>query len=316
LASDTDFVDPRDLGPAPPVECPVAVDASRGVGYYYHCADWNARRDVSEIRGAKLAEGTSESVFRLGLNKWALWLCRYLPRTNAVAALIATEMPRRADGGIVIQHQLGMFDVATGQSLLTPLPRDCFFPLAIDPDGEQVLFHGAEGFQIIEFSGKRRWKLGGRGLPSGRGGAFHPIEPGCLALGGGGLVLVRASGEFELIHQRGLNPVWSPCGSDLYYAESSSDLWRWDPGTKTRQRLLEVAGNPHTEVNRARPLALTPDGRYGALMLTRRIRRASLDQAAHPETKKVWAEWRAICILDFEANEVWRTAGEGPVTWG
>ncbi|MGE9295129.1 MAG: hypothetical protein ACQKBV_02425 [Puniceicoccales bacterium] len=315
VASDTDFANPRNLGPVAQVECPPATDGERGAAYYYHCAGWGAQRDVSEIRRGDLAAGGSEPVFQLGLNKWALWLCRYLPERHSIAALVATEMPRRNDGGVVIQHQLGLFDLENQRSLLTLLPRDCFYPLALDPASERVLFHGAEGYQVVDFSGKRLWKLGGRGLPDGRGGAFHPEKPDAIVLGGDGLMLVRQSGEFERIHERGLNPVWSPDGETLYYSESSSDLWRWDPKTRARECLLAVAGNRYAEVNRARPVVVSPDGLFAAVTLTRRIQRQSLDGAVGGEPKANWAEWRAVCILDLQNREVWQTPGAGPLNW-
>lgn len=311
--SDTDFAAPVDLGAVPPVECPVAVDPGRNRAYRYHCAHWGSRRDASELRRVGLDGSQDERLFALGLNKWALWLCAYWPEGDELLALIATEMPSKADGTIVIQHQLGRFDLARERSLLINLPRDCFYPVAIEPQAQRVLFHGAEGWQVVDFSGKRLLKLSPRGLPEGRGGAFRPGDPDTLALGGGSVTLVRKNGQFELLRNRGLNPVWAPDGQTLYFAESSSDLWQWRDGQA--ERLLAVAGNRYAEVNRARPVAVSPDGQCLAITLTRRIRRQPIEGAMARDDSPAWTEWSAIVVLDLAEKCVWQTTGGGPLRW-
>lgn len=312
--ADTDFADSVDLGAVSPVEIPVAIDAVRARAYRYHCAHWGARRDASELRSVGLDGQGDARLFALGLNKWALWLCEYVPGRDALAVLIATEMPTRPDGGVVIQHQLGLFELAEKRSLLVNLPRDCFYPLALHAGGERVLFHGAEGFQVVDFSGRRLFKLGPKGLPEGRGGCFHPDNPDQLALGGSGLMLIDRQGQYTLVRERGLNPVWSPGGDMLYFAESSSDLWRWSPGGQA-ERLLEIAGNRYAEVNRARPVQICPDGRFLAVALTRRIHRQPVAGAIAGDSSPSWTEWGAICILDLAEKTVWQAPGGGPLRW-
>ncbi|MEO0795327.1 MAG: hypothetical protein AAFX93_09205 [Verrucomicrobiota bacterium] len=314
-ASDTDFAAPLKLGPVGPLECPLAVNAARDCAYRYHCADWSDRRDTSEIRSVSLVDGKAETLFRLGLNKWAIWLCHYLPKRDYLVGLIATEMPRRADGSVVIQHQLGLFDLNKRRSLLVALPRDCFYPLDVNLQQEWVLFHGVEGFQVVDFKGRRLWRWGPKGLPEGRGGMFHPEHSELAALGGGGIVLIDRQGKLQPVHDRGLNPVWHPAGKQLYFAESSSDLWRWDSETTHTERLLAVAGNRYSEVNRARSPRLTKDGRYAAVTLTRRVRREALPESVGPNTGPSWVEWRAICIIDLVEQEVWQAPGGGLVAW-
>lgn len=311
--SDTDFAQPADLGPASSVECPMAVDPGRGRAYRYHCAQWGSRRDASELRRVNLDGSGDETLFRLGLNKWALWLCEYHAAADEVLALVATEMPSKADGTIVIQHQLGRFDLTNERSLLVNLPRDCFYPITVDLTARRALFHGAEGWQVVDFSGKRLWRLGPRGLPEGRGGAFRPGDPDELALGGGGLVLVRRNGQFESIRPCGLNPVWSPDGQTLYFAESSSDLWQWRNGQA--ERLLTIAGNRYAEVNRARPAVVSPDGQCLAMALTRRIRRQPIEGAIQSDGSPAWTEWSAIVVLDLAEKAVWQAPGAGPIRW-
>jgi len=313
LCSDTDFADPADLGPTSPIDCPVAVDAARSRAYRYHCAQWGSRRDVSELRTVGLDGANDDRLFGLGLNMWALWLCDYMPEPDALLALVATEMPTRADGTVVIQHQLGHFNLASRQMRLVNLPRDCFYPLALHRAAGRVLFHGAEGYQVIDLSGKRQWRLGARGLPEGRGGAFHPENPDLLALGGGGLMLVRRSGEFTQLRDRGVNPVWSPDGHQLYFAESSSDLWVTE--NEQTERLLAVAGNRYAEVNRSRPVEVSPDGQYLAIALTRRIRRQAVPGELAREESSAWTEWSSICVLDRVEKTVFQAPGGGPVRW-
>lgn len=314
LLSDTDFADPVDFGATSPIDCPTAYDPTRERIYRYHCAQWGDRRDASELRQVGVDGSGEDRLFALGLNKWALWLCEYVLELDSLAALVATEMPHKADGTVVIQHQLCLYNLAQGQSLLINLPRDCFYPLAIHSASQRLLFHGAEGYQVVNFAGKRLYRLGSRGLPEGRGGAFNPHNPEELALGGGGLMRVRRNGECVLLRDRGINPVWSPDGQRLFFAESSSDLWvRAADGQY--ERLLAVAGNRYSEVNRARPARLTSDGRYLALPLTRRIRRQGVEGAAPRDGSPAWVEWQAICILDFEEQVAWQAPGAGPILW-
>ncbi len=312
--SDTDFADPVSIGAASPVDCPVAYDPTREQLYRYHCAQWGDRRDASEFRRVSTVGGDDERLFGLGLNKWALWLCQYVSEIDSLAALIATEMPSKNDGTVVIQHQLGLYDLKQNRSLLVNLPRDCFYPLAMHCGSQQVLFHGAEGFQVVDFSGRRIMRLGLKGLPEGRGGCFNPLNPEEIVLGGGSLMLVRRKSEFIQLRERGLNPVWAPDGQQLYFAESSSDLWRRTADGQC-ERLLAVAGNRYAEVSRARPPRLTADGRYLALPLTRRIRRQPMEGAYGGDDSPAWVEWQAVCVLDLQAQEVWQAPGGGPVIW-
>ncbi len=313
-ASDTDFNNPGDLGPCSPIDCPVAYDPTRELIYRYHCAQWGDRRDASELRQIRADGSGDDRLFGLGLNKWALWLCRFLPDRDALAALVATEMPSKADGTVVIQHQLAWFDVAKKQSLLVNLPRDCFYPLDLHPGAKRVLFHGAEGYQVVDFSGRRLYRLGPKGLPEGRGGSFNPNNPDELVLGGGGIMLVRRDATFIRLRDRGVNPVWSPDGQDLFFAESSSDLWH-RAADGSIERLLSVAGNRYSEVNRARPVQITRDGRYLALAITRRVRRQAVEGAYTQGESSGWAEIPAVCILDLVEKIAWQTSANGPVCW-
>ncbi len=306
--SDTHFENPRLLGQVGPVDCPVAVDPVRGLTYRYVSPDSFATKDYSELRSFNLESGVSERLFALDLNKWVIWLLRYIPRNDVLLALVSTHMPGE---GIHIQHQLGLFDLRKKQSLLVPLPRDAFIPLDVDTERQEVLFHGVEGYQWIHYSGHRHLQLRDRELPDGRGAAFHPTRP-IVALGGGKVVLYhRDEQRFDTLTSSGQHPVWAVDGNTLWYAESSGDLFCYDMKERVAERILCVAGNPYADIKHVRPVKLSADGRYLAAVLTRRIKRR-LEEGASPDNEPLFRFSHAIVVADLERREIWQHPGFSP----
>lgn len=305
--SDTDFTNPMCMGNIGPVDCPVAVDPKRGLAYRYVSPEYFESKDFSELRSFNLQTGESERLFTLDLNKWIIWLLRYLPGKDVLLALVSTHMPGQ---GVHIQHQLGLFDLRKRQSLLVPLPRDAFVPLDVDIERQEVLFYGVEGYQWIHYSGHRQLLLRDRNLPDGRGGAFHPTLP-IVALGGGKIVLYhREERRFDILDVRGHHPVWSVDGNTLWYAESSGDLFRYDMNERVSERILSVAGNPYADIKHVRPVKLTPDGRYLATVLTRRIKRRTDEGVS--DNEPLFRLSHAIVIADLERKEIWQHPGFSP----
>lgn len=302
LNSETDFSQPHVLGEVGPVDCPLAVDTVRRMVYAYVSPLARHRRDYSEIRAWHLDLGTSRRLFSLGLNQWALWHFSHLQRHDAILTLVATDMPGE---GVNIQHQLGIFDIAKLRSLLVNLPRDAFLPLDIHPSRRELLFYGVEGYQVIDFAGKRLRRLAGPGLPEGRGGCFHPRREQIL-LGGTGIVLWDTGHDtLEQLHPRGHYPVWDKSGEGFWFGESSGDLYHYSLDTGHAERIVSLAANPHPELRHARGVVSTADGRYLALCLTRRIKRSSSSDPDKPE----YRHDHCLCVLDTQAKEVWQFEG-------
>lgn len=295
--SDTDFSQPHVLGAVGRIDCPVAVDPVRRMAFRYTCPDQNGK-DYSEIVAYHLDLGTRARIFALGLNQWMVWLLRHLPKEDVLIGLVATDMPGE---GVRILHQLGLFDLKKSRSLLMPLPRDAFCPVDIHSGKREVLFHGAEGWQIIDYSGKRLAHLRSRNIPLGRGGALHPSRP-LVAIGGGGIALWnRERNAIQQIHKQGQEPAWSPDGNHLYFSESSSDLFCHTLANGRTERILSIAGNKQAEITRARAPSMTDDGCHLALSLTRKIKRTGGDSKGLRFTYQ-----HSLVIADLESRTLWQ----------
>ncbi|MGE9292975.1 MAG: hypothetical protein ACQKBW_05130 [Puniceicoccales bacterium] len=302
MVSGTDFSEPRDLGEVGLVDCPIAYDPSRGLAYGYASPRGRQREDFSEFRAWHPDQGTVSRLFRLGLNQWALWMLRHLPRHDALLSLVATAMPGE---GVNIQHQLGIYDLGKMRSLLVSLPRDAFLPLDVHPTRREVLFYGVEGYQVIEFTGKRLRRLGGPGLPEGRGGCYHPDGDKAL-LGGSGIVQWDlANDRLDPLHPRGHYPLWAPGGEGFWFSESSGDLFYYSLAEGRAERVLALAANAHPDIRHARAPVPTRDGRYLALCLTRRVKRSAGSAPDAP----LYRHDHCLCVVDTLKRQVWQYPG-------
>lgn len=298
--SATDFRQTQTLGRVGPVDCPIAVDRKRNCCYRYACADIELDRDYSEVRGFTPGNAVVERLFSLDTGKWMLWLCDYLPKRDVIVGLVSSSRPIK---GVHIQHQLGFFDMADRRSLLVPLPADAFVPQALSHRSEQVLFHGANGYQLLDFKGRRVAHLSGRGITDGRGGDFHPSLD-VIALGGRKVLLWNLSeGRFQTIHECGLSPRWSRDGKRLYFRQSSSDLYWWDLESGQSQCCFSVAGVKFPEIYYATQPMLSPCGRYMALNLSRRVRRSLASSGA---AEVHFNDRHSLAIADLEEKVVWQ----------
>lgn len=299
--SGTEFSDIHRLGEVGRVDCPIVVLGKKRQALRYACRD-GLQNDYSEFRIFDLVKNEQMEGIRLGLNQWALWLLRYMAQEEVLVALVASHMPGEV---LRIQHQLGLFDMKRGKRLLVPLPRDAFMPCDMHMGRREILFSGAEGWQVVNFKGERKaWLRQLVDLPEGRGGSFHPSRP-LLALGGRGISLWnRDYGNIQAIHPKGQMPVWHPDGERLFFTESSSDLFVHYHAKGQTERVLAIAGNAHTEITQARSLKLTEDGLFGALPILRRVRRVQ------GEDGPAFNSHHAIVVLDFQAKELWQYSGQ------
>jgi hypothetical protein len=299
--TETDFLEPRNFGHLGPVDCPLAVDAARGLAWAYCCQYRLGVRDYSEIREFNLATGRSRRALRLGVRQWALWLLAHWPGSDSLLALVATDT--RVDA-INIRHHLAVIDTKKAQLHLIALPHDAFAPLAYCPRRRWIIFHGVEGTHLVSFAGRNLLTLPSGG-PLGRGGDIHPHKPFAL-IGGDGIWLWNLeSGAVSRLRERGQYPRWAPDGTSCWFSESSSDLFQMNCETGAEERLLRVAGHALTEVNYARPIAADAAGRYLALPLTRLLKMDPLAVANAPTLARL----HRLCVVDLTAREVWLAEG-------
>jgi hypothetical protein len=303
--AETDFARQQPLGQLGGVDCPLTVDASGGRAWAYCCQYRLGVRDYSEIREFDLAAGSSKRLIRLGLHQWAIWMMAHWAEAGALFTLVATDT--RA-GAIHIRYHLAMINLRDGKMHLIALPRDAFVPLAWCLRRRWLIFHGAEGTYHVSFAGKLERTLpprGTQGGPLGRGGDIHPTKPWAL-IGGDGIWLWNLEdGSCRCLRERGQYPRWTPDGTGCWFSESSSDLFQMDCTTGVEQRLLRVVGNPHTEINYARPIAADGAGRLLALPLTRMLK---LDPAATANATSL-ARVHRLCVMDLAAREAWMADG-------
>ncbi len=109
--AETTFAVPREFGFLGGVDCPITVDAARGLAWGYCCQMRLGVRDFSEIREFDLATGANRRLVRLGLHQWAIWLLAHWPEKNALLAMVATNTRISA---INIRHHLAIIDLRQG----------------------------------------------------------------------------------------------------------------------------------------------------------------------------------------------------------
>lgn len=298
-SASTDFQQPQGLGVVGPSPCPVAIDAARGRIFRYVSPPLASKVDYSEIRSFQPGSPTIERIVSLDPGWWLVWMLEYLPKHNSLIGLVCTS---RDPNEINIRFSLGLFDLDSGRSRRIPLPREAFVPQAFDRRKNRVLFHGADGYQVLDLKGQRQMVLQGSDLPEGRGADFHPHLP-ILALGGRKIMLWHLdSGRFETVHESGLAPAWSADGRSLFFRESSGDLMVWKPETGPAQFVLKVAGTRYNEIHLAGKPAISRNGRLVAVNLCRR----TASGITHASGTPVFNERHSLAVLDCEEKTIWQ----------
>lgn len=342
----TDFQRARTLDQVGPADCPVAHDPASGAVFRYACQGRLIASDFSEIRrypvasgdvgggaggiavrgrGGEIAErggGAPRLHVRLRTNQWIVWLFELLPGDRPeLVGLLVTDMP---GDRVRLRHQLLFVDVASGTTRVVALCTDAFVPLSVDAGRRTILFSGNAGIYLVDFAG-RRLRTFDRPQPGsslGRGGAIHPGGE-LLALGGGGLYLWhredgREPGDRgqsrppQVLDRAGHFPVWDHAGERIFYAHSSGNILAYGLRDGSRQTLVSLADEPYPEKAHARPLRLSPCGRYLAACLTRQDRRTTAGPdtaAARSEENAAFVHRHALVVLDLAERQVWQHPG-------
>lgn len=289
-----------------PVESPLTYDPDDDRLYRYACPDWDSSRNANGILGVAPSTGTADPHFPLHPLRWVPWLLQKIPGKPLLLGLVVTDASRAERPGIVLQHQIGLFHTREKKSLLRNLPAGCRHPVAAAPERDRILFHGPDGFQLVSLKGRRQLVLADPSWGDGRAGAAFRPDSEEILIGGAELSVLRPSEPRRSVLGKNASfPSWIDA-ERLLFAGNSGELSLLSIANGQTANVVSVVGNRHPEIKKARPAAISPDGRYFAVPLTRRA-------PFHPDTvhadQPLWSERQTLVIGDLEEQELWQHPG-------
>lgn|GEM_PF-5734556 len=305
--SDTNFKNPLDAGSAGGVDSPLAYNESLNRLFRYYCPALGNRDRENGILGIDPVSGKREMQCQLHPLRMVPWMLQTVPEKSLLVGLVVTDASQNDRPGIVLQHQIGLFHLAQNKSLLRQLPDGCLHPVASSPQSDRLLFHGPDGFQLVNLKGHRKLLLSDPAWGDGRSGAaFHPANH-TFVIGGPSLTLYNpATRDRTTIAKGGCFPVWTQDGDTLFHALDSASLSAANCKDGENYDIVSIPGNRHPERKKARPVELSPDQRFFALPLTRR---APYHAKTVVQDQPAWTEHQTLIIGDLEKRELWQYPG-------
>ena len=308
-----DLAERHDYGAVGPVDCPIAYDPARRLGFRYVCAEGARRGDYSQLRAFSVERGQSYPVMELPFNRWVLWFLHWIGSSGAgpgqLLGLVAVDQPSSEQ--VLIEHHLFAHKAGDVRLRLNRLARDAYKPLAFSRRRREMVFAGAEGIYLLGLRGERKLTLPAESAAGGHGAAFCPSGDARAVLGGDGLHLWDLErNTCHRLTRNGRHPVWAPDGKSIWYRESSADLHRYDV---ERDAVVQVAASPrqrNPEFWHARPVCLSRDGRFLATSLTEKVLRGvSQRGSATAERERVFTHNHTLLVLDLERQVYWTRPG-------
>jgi hypothetical protein len=302
-----------DFGHVGPVECPLAYDPKTRTAYRYVCGADLSTKDFSRIEAFSLADGRRHPLCQLPLNHWALWLLQWLPgrgeQGGQLFGLMASDLP--IEGQVCLQHRLFALDTRRPMPRFRSLSLDAYRPLAFSRARRELLFSGAEGNYLVGLDGERRATLPADQCPPSDGADFDPQGAGRAVLGAEGLHLWEpGTGSCVRLTRRGRKPVWSPNGDTIWYAGSSGELRSFRLSTGADEPVLGIRDNRFPDFWKSRSVALSPCGRYLAVMLSaRRLKGVTRKNGGIEKSEKVFQEQNCFVVLKLDTARFWRLEG-------
>jgi len=307
LIAKTDFVQVKDLGSVGQVESTLTYDPEGGRLYRSRSSLHVLRQANNDISSYDPISGAKDTFCEIHPLRWIPWFLHKIHKKPLLVGLVVTDASRPEKPGIELLHQIGLFHLKEKKSIYRPLPAGCQFPMGLDQHKERILFTGQDGFQLVNFRGKRLLRLPPSENLEGRGGVgFHPSNGSFLLSGNGIYSCQPGDGRLQKIHSEGLHPTWCQKGEWIYFLPHSGELHRLNPASGKSDFILSTIQCKHPEIKMARPPVFTPDGRYAALPITRR---APLDTAHLEAGQPTWAEHQTLVVLDLEKNQFWQKPG-------
>lgn len=308
-----DLAELHDYGLVGPVDCPIAYDPVRRLGFRYVCAEGSRRGDYSQLRAFSVDRRQSYPVQDLPFNRWVLWFLHWIESARAgtgqLLGLVAVDQP--VEGHVVIEHHLFTHKPGEERLHLNRLARDAYKPIAFSRRRREMVFAGGEGIYLLGLRGNRKATLPAESAAGGHGAAFSPDGSGRVVLGGDGLHLWDLErNSCHRLTRNGRHPVWSPDGRSIFYRESSSALHCYDVEQDRSQPLAAFPQQRNPEYWHARPVCLSSDGRFLATSLTEKVLRGvSQRGSATGERERVFAHSHRLLVMDLSRRVYWTRRG-------
>lgn len=308
-----DLAERHDYGAVGPVDCPIAYDPKRRLGFRYVCAEGGRRGDFSQLRAFAVDRGQSYPVQELPFNRWVLWFLQWIGSTGGrpgqLLGLVAVDQPH-ADQ-VIIEHHLFTHQAGEDRLRLNRLSRDAYKPLAFSRRRREIVFAGAEGIYLLGLRGERKLTLPAESCVGGQGAAFCPNGSPRVVVGGDGLHLWDLErNSCHRLTRNGRHPVWAPDGKSIWYRESSADLHRYDLELDASVRVAGCPKQRNPEFWHARPVCLSSDGRFLATSLTEKVLRGvSQRGSATAERERVFTHNHSLLVIDFARQVYWTRPG-------
>lgn len=303
----------HDYGAVGPVDCPIAYDPARRLGFRYVCAEGSRRGDFSRLQAFSVDRRQSYAVKDMPFNQWVLWFLHWLESERGepgrLLGLLAIDRP--TDAQVVIEHHLFVHPVGGERLKLNRLSRDAYKPLAFSQRRREMVFAGAEGTYLLGLRGERRLTLPAESKAGGQGAAFSPEGAAQVVLGGDGLHLWDLErNSAGRLTRNGRHPVWAPDGQSIWYRESSGDLHRYDLARDEAECVATLPRQRNPEFWHARPVCLSRDGRYLATSLTQKVLRGVSQRTnAREERERVFVHQHALLVMDLQQKVYWQRPG-------
>jgi hypothetical protein len=303
----------HDYGVVGPVDCPVAFDSVRRLGFRYVCAEGSRRGDYSQLRAFSVDRRQSYPIKDLPFNRWVLWFLHWIESSGSgpgqLLGLLAVDQPSGQQ--LVIEHHLFTHKTGEERLRLNRLSRDAYKPLAFSRRRREMVFAGAEGIYLLGLRGERRLKLPAESSAGGHGAAFCPKGSARVVLGGDGLHLWDLErNNCHRLTRNGRHPVWSPDGSFIWYRESSADLHRYDVERDEIMRLASFPKQRNPEFWHARPVCLSGGGRFLVTSLTEKVLRGISQRGSSTgERERVYSHNHCLLAMDLERQVYWTRPG-------
>ena len=308
-----DLAEQHDFGAVGPVDCPIAYDPKRRLGFRYVCAEGARRGDYSQLRAFAVDRGQSFPVVELPFNRWVLWFLHWIEAAGSgpgqLLGLVAVDQPNAEQ--VVIEHHLFSHQAGQDRLRLNRLARDAYKPLAFSQQRREMVFAGAEGIYLLGLRGQRKLTLPAESGASGQGAAFCPDGSGRVVVGGDGLHLWELErNSCRRLTRNGRHPVWAPDGKTIWYRESSADLHCYDLQQDVSERVAGLSAQRNPEFWHARPVCLSRDGRFLACSLTGKVLRGvSQRGSATGERERVFMHSHTLLVMDLERKVYWTGTG-------